>query len=455
MKITVLNGSPKGELSITLQSLKFIEKKNPEFSLSVHHVARRIKKIAKDEESLNEIIEDVKTSDAVVWSVPLYVLTVPSQYKHFIELIHEKKLAGAFKDKYCSIITTSIHFFDHTAHNYMRATCEDLGMKVVESFSPDLFDLPQKEHHPQVLAFGQNLVHAVTGSEAVYRLYEPLVDNTIKYEGSSETISMDLKNKKVLILADSLTENPSLAAMVTTLASQFTSPVETVSLEDLDIRGGCLGCCECGPDYECNYDNTDEHRDFYVNRLKKADVIFFASSLKGRYLSWQMKQFIDRSFFNTHTPSLTGKQVGFILSGPFRQLGYLQEILQAYIEWQRSNLTGFITDEYSSPEEITGLIQTTAKRTQYFLEKSYQRPPTFLGVGGMKIFRDDVFGRLRFVFQGDHNHYESHGYYDFPKVDPFSEKMIEAMKDPNARNAVRKMFKAKMVEPHQKIVEEA
>jgi len=455
MKIAVINGSPKGDLSITLQSLRFIEKKIPEFQLEIHNVSQRIKKLAKDETLFNEILTDIEKADAIIWSVPLYVLTVPSQYKRFIELIHDKEKQSIFKDKYCAIITTSIHFFDHTAHNYMRAVCEDLNMKVVENFSPDLYDLPDKEHHPQLLSFAKTFLDAIKNNDATYRLNEPLKNTSISYVNQTTESSIDLNDKKVVILADSLTENSSLTSMVNEYAANFSSSVEIVSLDDLDIRGGCLGCCKCGPDYECAYDNTDQYKNFYNTTMKAADIIIFASTIKGRYLSWQMKQFFDRAFFNTHSPSLTKKQIGFIISGPFRQLGFLQEILNAYVEWQRSNLIGFVTDEYDSNETISALIKTTAQHTKSFIENSYQRPTTFLGVGGMKIFRDDVFGRLRFVFQGDHQHYESNGYYDFPKIDKFGEKMIEAMKEPNARKIIRGMIKAKMVEPHQKIVNEA
>jgi hypothetical protein len=40
---------------------------------------------------------------------------------------------------------------------------------------------------------------------------------------------------------------------------------------------------------------------------------------------------------------------------------------------------------------------------------------TFLGVGAMKVFRDDIYGRLRFPFQADHKYYKEHGLYDFPQ----------------------------------------
>ena len=38
-------------------------------------------------------------------------------------------------------------------------------------------------------------------------------------------------------------------------------------------------------------------------------------------------------------------------------------------------------------------------------------------MGGHKIFRDDVWGRLRPLWQADHRHYKKRGWYDFPQRD--------------------------------------
>jgi hypothetical protein len=48
MNILVLNGSPKGEYSITLQTVRYLEKLNPEHSFAVLHVGRQIKSLEKD-----------------------------------------------------------------------------------------------------------------------------------------------------------------------------------------------------------------------------------------------------------------------------------------------------------------------------------------------------------------------------------------------------------------------
>ncbi|MBA7589669.1 hypothetical protein ES708_31758 [subsurface metagenome] len=68
-------------------------------------------------------------------------MLVCSQYKRFIELIFEKEAESFFKDKYVISLSTSIHFYDHTAQNYIRAICDDLGMKFFGYFAADSWDL--------------------------------------------------------------------------------------------------------------------------------------------------------------------------------------------------------------------------------------------------------------------------------------------------------------------------
>ena len=97
MKIAVLNGSPKGELSITVQYIKFIQKSFPEHELNIINISERIKKIENSVEYFKEIIDDINSSDAIIWAFPLYVFLVASQYKRFIELITEHSVEDVFK----------------------------------------------------------------------------------------------------------------------------------------------------------------------------------------------------------------------------------------------------------------------------------------------------------------------------------------------------------------------
>ncbi|MCU0845504.1 MAG: NAD(P)H-dependent oxidoreductase [Spirochaetes bacterium] len=456
MRITVLCGSPKGELSVTLQYVNFIRKKFPEHEFGVHHIGQSIKRIEKDASLFGMIIDEVRGSEAVLWAVPLYVLLVPSQCKRFIELVWERGGEGAFAGKYAGVITTSIHFFDHTAHNYLRAVSEDLGMKFAGAYSPDMFDIMKESERARLLAFAGEMLKAIESRRPVTREFAPLVIGDFSYTPAPAPASVDVSGKKVLVLADgAVTGN--LGAMVGRLSGSFAGEVDVVDIAGLDIRGGCLGCIKCGFDYHCAYEKADGYIDFYNDTVKTADIIVFCGEIRDRYLSARWKQFFDRAFFNTHTPTLMGKQMAFVLSGPLRQIPNLREILSAFTEWQQANLVDIITDEDADSATIDALLSGLAARLIGSALLGYIKPVGFLGVGGMKIFRDDIWGRLHFAFQADHRFYEANGLYDFPQDDEraiaMNKTMFELTSKPEMKEEIRKTMRENLVAPMRHIVE--
>jgi hypothetical protein len=79
-------------------------------------------------------------------------------------------------------------------------------------------------------------------------------------------------------------------------------------------------------------------------------------------------------------------------------------------------------------------------------------------VGALKIFRDDIWGRLRFPFQADHRFYKRHGIYDFPHKDykarAANTALILLTKIPRIRREIyRKRIKEEMVKGLRKVVE--
>jgi hypothetical protein len=153
---------------------------------------------------------------------------------------------------------------------------------------------------------------------------------------------------------------------------------------------------------------------------------------------------------------LKGKQLGFIISGPLSQLPNVKEIFKAYVEWQQGNLVDFITDEYEESSRIDGLLHNLARRLVEFSDKKYIKPLTFLGIGGMKVFRDDIWGKLRFVFQADHKFYKKHRLYDFPqrnyKVRIFNSVMMTITKIPFIRKEFPNRMKNEMIKPLQRVL---
>jgi multimeric flavodoxin WrbA len=415
MRFVVLNGSPKGDLSVTMQYVRFLQKKVPAHEFPIHNISQRISKLEEDPGSFQEIIRSIESADGVLWAFPLYFLLVPSQYKRFIELLWETSSTGVFKDKYAAVLTTSIHFYDHIAHSYLNAVCDDLSMRFFGGFSADMYDLLKEKERERFLSFFSAFFDATQNKAPTLKNHLPLRPLSLKYSPGEPEGILDTAGKKVVILHDINDPQSNAGRMIDFLQKTFAGKPEIHSLLDVHIQGGCLGCIQCGYDNQCAYTGKDEYIEFFNGKVKTADILIFAGTVTDRYLSSRWKMFFDRSFFNTHTPVLSGKQVGFVLSGPLAELPHLRQAMEAYTEFQRGNFAGVVTDEGSDSDGVDDNLRALAHRLIDSAARGYIRPMTFLGVAAMKVFRDDMYGRLRFPFQADHKYYKEHGLYDFPQ----------------------------------------
>jgi multimeric flavodoxin WrbA len=344
----------------------------------------------------------------VIWAFPLYFALVPSQYKRFIELIWERRRETAFKDTYAASISTSIHFFDHTAHNYINAICDDLNMNYVGSFSAGMRDLLKPQGQEKLRLFAKSYFGAVERNIKPPRTYQPIRWERFIYQPASTSGTKLQTSKRIVVLTDS--EEGNTGRMIERFSHLFTEPIDVVNLNKVNITGGYQGCLKCGKQNVCAYTGRDDFIYMYNTKLKTADILIFAGALHDRYLSSKWKQFFDRSFFNTHQQSLERKQFAFLISGPLGLVTNLREILTAYVEWQNSNLVDMITDECASSSHLNSAITGLAERLIQFAHDGYLRPATFLGIGGLKIFRDDIWGGLRVVFKADHKTYKKPEY---------------------------------------------
>ena len=145
------------------------------------------------------------------------------------------------------------------------------------------------------------------------------------------------------------------------------------------------------------------------------------------------------------------------MSGPLSQMPYLYDFCQGSMEWQQANLAGMVGDESCNSDEINISIQQMAEQVIHFSETAYCQPQTFLGVGGGKIFRDDIWGKLSFVFQADHRYYKKNGLFNFPHYN-YKERFLNSIirlltRIPGFRKQFYGRIKTEMYKPHKKIVD--
>ncbi len=455
MKITILNGSPKGNESITMQYAKFVQKHFPDHEFIYHNISQKIKRIEKNKDIFDKIIADVESSDGVIWSAPVYTLFVPTQYMRFIELIHERDAVKAFKGKYATVITTSIHFYDHTAHRYMNAICDDLGMNYTGYFSAEMNDLLRSSGRNKLLIFSNNFFNSIENRTKPQKRFQPIVKKNFIFKPEKTLKRVDLKGKKVVVVTDNNDQESNTAKMIGKFLDSFTEPVELVNLREINIKGGCLGCLSCGYDNVCVY--KDDFTSMYQSKILPADIVIIATELNLRNFSAKLKEFYDRRFFLNHRPEYKDKQYGVMVSGPIDQMPYMDDFFQGVVEWQNTNIVGIVRDESCDQDEINRGIQQLAENCISFSETGYCQPPTFLGVGGKKVFRDDIWGQLRSVCQADYRYYKNNGLFNFPQTKyknrVFNSTIMLLTKIPGIRKKFYKKLNKVIYQPHKKIAE--
>lgn len=454
MKVTVLNGSPKGLYSVTLQYVDFIQKKIPQQELKIFNVAKDIKKIEKHNAAFREIIDEISGADLVLWSFPVYKGLVPSQYMRFIELIWENGKEGAFKDKYTAAISTSARTMDHTAHNYINAVCDALDMKYIDFYSADYDDLRKEGERNRIIQWAENVFETIENNYITAKKYKPLVYNPIEYNPGGQFEKIDVGENKIIVITDTKDRNTNLGRMIERFRGFFSGDIKIIDLNDIDIKGGCMGCMHCWYDNVCFY--HDGFVEFFDKNVWPANILVYAENIRGRCYSAKIKEFLDRAYYNHHRPFLKGKQIAEIASGPMSRLLSVREVFEGGAEYMEANYAGCVSDEYEDSAEIDAQLYALALRLVRFANRKYTGPITFLGLGIHKIIRDFTWGKLRFILPDDHKHHKENKRYDFPYKDIsgilLSFFMIPLTKIPAVRKEITRSMKEAMIKPYQKII---
>ena len=400
MHILVINGSPKGKNSITLQTVNYLQLLNKDHSFEVLHVGAGIKQLEKDFSPAREALE---RADVILFSYPVYTFITPCQLQRFIELWKENDVETA--GKFASQISTSKHFYDMTAHRYIQDNCGDLGLKYVKGLSADMDDLTTKKGQQEAVDFFKYLLWSVENDS-----YEPVSAPVAAAKRLAVSVagSNDEKQGDVVIIADLLPEDRQLADMIERFRAVMPRKTRVVNIREYPFRGGCLGCFNCAVSGKCVY--NDKFDDFLRSQIQTADSIVYAFTIRDHSMGARFKMFDDRNFCNGHRTVTIGMPVGYLVSGNLAAETNLQTIMEARAQVGSNFLAGIANDE----DDPNGQIDLLAKRLCYALENKYVPPQNFYGVGGMKVFRDLIW-LMQGMMRADHKFYKAHGQYDFPQ----------------------------------------
>lgn len=450
MKFAILNGSPKAEKSVTLQSIRYLENHFTNCEFSVIHVNAEIRKCEKSDEYMKKLCEQISAADGIIWAFPVYCAHVPSDYKRFIELIFEYDLRGCFSGKYTTVFSTSIHYYDHTAHNYIHGICDDLNMHFIKSLSHEMNDLLREERREELWKFFEIFVDCIQNEIPTMREYKPL--SNVQFEYTPDLNSTKIKtDKNLFIITDATDSDHSILKMIEKYRSSIEGNVELFNLNDIDIKGSCRGCCRCGYDNSCAY--RDGFKEFYDHIISNADILIFALTMKDRYFSSLFSKYINRSFVYNHVPVLQGKQIGFIISGSISEEKNTRQLID-----EMGTTIGLVSDECGESVQLDREIEGFARLSIAYCDKGYIPKENFLAVGGKKIFESEFSKSTNAIFLADYKYFKKNrsavkAFFHTVKESIVGAVFRNMMKLDQFRGEVHKNMFNHMVSAHQKVVE--
>ncbi len=399
--VLVLNGSPKGDYSVTLQTTKYLEILHPELNFEVLNVGAKIKYYEKH---FSEVSDKLLSADLILFSYPVYTFIAPYQLHRTIELIKESgvDLSG----KFATQISTSKHFYDWTAHRYVEDNALDLGLKYIKGLSADMDDLTTKKGQKEAEDFLSYVLFSAENDVYVKNTfdYSPAKKVAVKLTEGAETE----KKGNVVILTTCEKDDTQLQDMITLFRAKTPRNTRVINLLEYPFKGGCLGCFHCAPKGECVY--KDGFDKFLREEIQTAEAIVMAFTIKDHSMGAAFKLYDDRQFCNGHRTVTMGMPMGYVVSGDLSKEHNLNMIIEGRASVGGNFLAGIASDELNPNESTDALV----KSLEFALENKYVPPQNFLGVGGMKIFRDLIY-QMQGLMRADHKFYKKHGQYDFPQ----------------------------------------
>ena len=441
MNILVLNGSPKGKYSITLQTVNYLMQQYPDSSFEVLDVGQRIKAFERD---FSVPAEALGKAEIILFSYPVYTFIAPYQLHRFIELTKEKGID--LSGKFATQISTSKHFYDVTAHRYIQDNCCDMGMKYIKGLSADMDDLLTEKGQKQAKDFFEYVSFCVKNNiyeKSSVRVSEPVHISVDIPESKAE------KSGDIVVLTNCEENDSQLQSMISRFQAVMPKKTRVVNIGEYPFKGGCLGCLNCAVSGKCVY--KDGFDDFLRNTIQTAEAIVIAFSIKDHSMGASFKLYDDRQFCNGHRAVTMGMPMGYLISGNYEDEFNVQMIVEGRAQVGGNFLAGVATDE----KDPNGEIDKLAASLDYALKANYVPPQNFYGVGGTKIFRDLIW-LMQGMMKADHKFYKAHGQYDFPQKNRgkmLLMYLVGAMvSSPKMKSKMGNMMNEGMLMPYNKIL---
>ena len=176
----------------------------------------------------------------------------------------------------------------------------------------------------------------------------------------------------------------------------------------------------------------------------------------------RFKMYDDRQFCNGHRTVTMGTPIAYLIEGDISKEENLRLLIEGRAQVGGNFLAGVATDESGRGEKareqaMKASVEQMAATLTYALDNAYMPPQNFLGVGGMKIFRDLIY-MMRGLMRADHKFFKSHGQYDFPQKQWKTSMMMYLIGGMMNNKKLRAKMGGRMTEgmlaPYKKVLED-
>ncbi len=403
MNILIINASPKGDTSVTVQTARYWSKLNTNDCFETLNVAQKLRYYSNN---ISEISSAISRAQLVVFCYPVYTFLAPYQLHKLIELMIENSIN--LKGKYVAKLLTSKHFYDTTAMEFVKQNVLDLGAKYVGAHSADMDDLLTTKGQIQAKQFYHKMKFDIVNNIFVEQsaLTVPATNCPPPYTATIDNIAKT-SNKDIVIVTND-DNNGNLQHMIADFVATTPAKVRVLNVRHYAFSGGCLGCLQCTVSGHCIY--KDGFEDWLRNEVQCADAIVYAYTISNHFTHSSMKCYDDRQFCNGHRAVTMGKPTAYIISGNYQQEYNLRVVVEARSQVGGNYLAGVVTDESTSVEND---IVALSGSLMYALDNNLVMPTNFYSAGGNRIFRDLIY-TMRGMMKADHKFYVKHKLYDFP-----------------------------------------
>lgn len=430
MEILVINGSPKGRNSITLHTCLYLEKKFPQHHFEYLAAGPRIHAYEKD---FSPALEALRKAELIVFCYPVYTFLVPSQLHRFIELM--KASGEDFSAKAATQVSTSKHFYDITAHRFIKDNCADMGMRCLDGLSADMDDILTPRGQKQARDWMDYVMWQLEGADVA---------------GAGLSPAAKKADKRAVIVTDLTAEDVKLKGMIDRFVEVFPYECDIVNIREFPIQGGCISCFNCAGDGTCAY--KDGFPELLRENIHRHDAILYAFRIQDHSMGSRFKMYDDRQFCNGHRTVTMGKPVGYLVDGDLDAESNLRTLMEARAEVGGNTLAGIACNRHEPGREIDRLAETLC----YAAAEKYLPPKNFYGVGGMKIFRDLIW-QMQGLMRADHRFYKKNGFYDFPQKQRGKMLLMYLvggmMKSPKMRGKLGSRLTEGMIGPYRKVLD--